>query len=78
MSAWTPEGDWTKDPEMPVNMGASLTKTGIPVLLLYGGHDQTCTPSFNCEPFEKAFRGAGGVMKTEKRGLFGHHSIDLV
>ena len=67
------DGDWSKDPRMPINMGPSLAKAGIPILLLYGGHDQTCVPAANCEPFEKAFRAAGGVMKTVKRGLYGHH-----
>ena len=67
------DGDWSKCPEMPVNMAERLAKAGIPVLLLYGGHDQTCVPALNAEPFEKAFRAAGGFMKTVKRGLYGHH-----
>ncbi len=31
------DGDWSKDLRMPVNMAESLAKTGIPILLLYGG-----------------------------------------
>lgn len=67
------DGDWSKDPRMPITMGPSLAKANIPILLLYGGQDQTCIPSANCEPFIKAFQDAGGVIKVIKRDAYGHH-----
>ena len=69
-----PEGGaWSGDPRMPVNMAGSLAKHGIPLLLLYGGQDQTVPPALNCEIFEKRFRQAGGEISVCRRDLFGHH-----
>ncbi len=65
--------DWSKDPRMPVNMAESLAKTGIPMLLLYGGQDQTVIPKLNCELFAQRFKAAGGKITVQNRGLFGHH-----
>ncbi len=65
--------DWSKDPRMPVNMAESLAKTGIPILLLYGGQDQTVLPKLNCELFAQRFKAAGGQITIQNRGLFGHH-----
>ncbi len=65
--------DWSKDPRMPVNMAESLAKTGIPILLLYGGQDQTVIPKLNCELFAQRFKAAGGQITIQNRGLFGHH-----
>lgn len=67
------DGDWTDDPRMPVNMAARLAKSGIPILLLYGGQDQTVPPAFNCELFASRFRKAGGDIRIHKRNLYGHH-----
>lgn len=67
------DGDWLKDPEMPINKTELVAKAGIPVLLLYGGQDQTVPPETNAELFEKRFREAGGDIKVVKRNLFGHH-----
>ena len=67
------DGNWAADPRMPVNMAESLAKTGIPVLLLYGGQDQTVPPASNCELFAQRFKSAGGRLEVEKRALFGHH-----
>ena len=67
------DGDWLADPRMPVNMGEALAKTGIPILLLYGGQDQTVDPTLNCEPFAARFKAAGGNITIEKRPAFGHH-----
>jgi len=66
-------GGWKKDPRMPVNMAERLGGTGIPVLLLYGGQDQTVDPKCNCLPFAEAFKAAGGDIQIIERGLFGHH-----
>lgn len=65
--------DWSNDPEIPLNKAETLAATKIPVLLLYGGHDQTCPPDMNSRPFEKRFRAAGGDIKVIERSLFGHH-----
>ena len=58
---------------MPVNMGETLAKAGIPILLLYGGQDQTVDPTLNCEPFAARFKAAGGDITIRKRPAFGHH-----
>ncbi len=67
------DGDWAKDPRMPVNMAEKLAKTKIPILLLYGGQDQTVLPKLNCELFAERFKAAGGDIRIDKRDLFGHH-----
>lgn len=72
-----PEKGWSDDPRMPVNMASALAKAGIPVYLLYGGQDQTVNPKLNSERFIPAFKEAGGNLKVEKRGLFGHHPHGL-
>lgn len=73
-AAMPPEnGDWHADPRMPVNMAEAVAKAGIPILLLYGGQDQTVIPAFNCEPFAERFRAAGGDIRVDKRGGYGHH-----
>ncbi len=67
------DGNWTTDPRMPVNLAAPIAKAGIPVILLYGGADQTCVPSVNCELFIPRFKAAGGKIIVKKRALYGHH-----
>ena len=71
------DGKWADDPRMPVNMAESLAKTGIPVLLLYGGQDQTVPPAANCELFAQRFKAAGGTIEVVNRPLFGHHPHGL-
>ena len=77
IGSWTmcpPEnGDWLTDPRMPVNMADVIAKAGIPILLLYGGQDQTVRPKFNCEPFAERFKTAGGTIIVRRRPAFGHH-----
>ena len=67
------DGNWLDDPRMPVNMAKSLAAAGIPILLLYGGQDQTVPPDVNCELFARRFRAAGGNIKVDRRNLYGHH-----
>ena len=71
------EGGWSSDPRMPVNMAEPIAKAGIPILLLYGGQDQSVIPALNCERFVTAFKAAGGDVTVMKRGLFGHHPHGL-
>ena len=71
------DGLWENDPRMPVNMGPSVAAAGIPVLLLYGGQDQTVNPKLNCELFIERFKAAGGQIDVECRGGFGHHPHGL-
>ncbi|MBQ9431861.1 MAG: alpha/beta hydrolase [Kiritimatiellae bacterium] len=66
-------GKWTPDPRMPVNLYEPIAKAGIPILLLYGGQDQTVPPALNSELFVKHFQSAGGKITVNKRGGFGHH-----
>ena len=67
------DGDWLTDPRMPVNMADKIAGARIPILLLYGEHDQTVRPAFNCEPFIERFKKAGGTITVKKRNAFGHH-----
>lgn len=67
------DGEWRKDPRMPVNMADAVAKAGIPVLLLYGGKDEVVPPDENCRPFAAAFKAAGGRMEVHCRPDYGHH-----
>lgn len=71
------DGKWENDPRMPVNMAEKIAKAGIPVLLLYGGHDQTVPPAENCELFIERYKSAGGSPIVNHRRLFGHHPHGL-
>ena len=71
---------WADDPRMPVNMVAPIAKARIPVLLLYGGQDQTVRPELNSELFISRMRALGGLVQVgmddaEGRGraAYGHH-----
>ncbi len=72
-------GEWTDDPEMPVNLAGKIAAARIPVLLLYGGADQTLNPVNNAELFAARFKRAGGLLKMKCRELYGHHphGVDL-
>ena len=75
-TAWfgaTPAEGWTTSPEMPINRAEPIAKAGIPILLAYGGEDQTVPPKYNCELFVPRFKEVGGKIEVWKRGLFGHH-----
>ena len=67
------DGCWSTDPRMPVNLAEPIAKAGIPMILLYGGADQTCLPSKNCEMFIPRFQAAGGNIRVKKRAFYGHH-----
>lgn len=67
------DGRWEDDPRMPVNMAGSIAQSGIPILLLYGGQDQTVDPKLNCERFIERFKAAGGKASVTNRSLYGHH-----
>jgi alpha-beta hydrolase superfamily lysophospholipase len=58
---------------MPVNMAGPVARAGIPILLLYGGHDLIVDPKENSETFAARFKEAGGNIKTVLRGAYGHH-----
>lgn len=75
--ALRPQGCWSDDPRMPVNMAAAVARAGIPVFLLYGGEDQTVNPKLNCELFASRFKAAGGKLEVEQRRFFGHHPHGL-
>ena len=67
------DGKWADDPRMPVNLAEPIAKAGIPILLLYGGQDQTVPPASNCELFLARFKAASGKIDVVRRGAFGHH-----
>ncbi len=67
------DGNWTNDPRMPVNLAEPIAKAGIPILLAYGGQDQTVPPKHNCELFVPRFKAAGGKIDVRQRWGFGHH-----
>lgn len=64
---------WSTNPEMPINLAGRIAAAKIPVLLLYGGQDQTVKPNKNCEIFIERFKAAGGDITVDFRALFGHH-----
>ena len=71
---------WKDDPRMPVNMAGPIAKAKIPVLLLYGGQDQTVPPAENSELFIKRMRAMNGVLRVgindsdgRGRAAYGHH-----
>lgn len=68
-----PTDGWEDSPEMPINMAPAIAKAGIPILLLYGGADNTCVPSANGELFERRFRDAGGDIDSIQRACYAHH-----
>ena len=70
-------GAWADDPEMPVNKAERLAAAKIPVLLLYGGEDQTVPAKLNCERVLPRFKAAGGTVDVIRRDLFGHHPHGL-
>lgn len=71
------DGDWSNDPEMPVNMAEKIAAAKIPVLLVYGGADTVVPPTENCEVFAHRFKAAGGDLTIDRRPLFGHHPHGL-
>ena len=71
------DGQWENDPRMPVNMAERIAKAGIPVLILYGGQDQTVPPARNCELFAARYKAAGGTPEVNYRRMFGHHPHGL-
>lgn len=56
-----------------LNRTAAIAKAGIPIILLYGGQDQTVDPKVNCEVFAERFKAAGGKIDVRKRYAYGHH-----
>jgi dienelactone hydrolase len=75
---------WENDPRMPVNMAAAIARAKTPVLLLYGGQDQTVIPGLNSELFIERMKKAGGDIRSgmkdaEGRGryAYGHHPHGL-
>lgn len=74
-----PDGDWSRDPRMPVNAAKTLAAANIKILLLYGGKDTVVPPGPNCERFAEAFRAAGGgdAIRSIRRDSYGHHPHGL-
>ena len=75
---------WADDPRMPVNIFQPIVQAKIPVLLIYGGQDQSVRCDLNAELFIRRMREAGGVLRVgindaEGRGraAFGHHPHGL-
>ena len=71
------DGKWVNDPRMPVNLADRIAAAKIPILLLYGGEDQTVPPKLNSELFLSRFKAAGGDIRVDRRGNFGHHPHGL-
>ena len=68
-----PKDGWANDPRMPINMCGRIAEARIPVLLLYGGQDQTLPVKYNAEAFVRRFREAGGDLHYTLRPYYGHH-----
>ncbi len=68
-----PDGIWSNDPRMPLNMAEKLAEAGIPVKLIYGGKDEVVPPQCNAEPFAQRFAAAGGKLYLTVHENRGHH-----
>ena len=68
-----PAEGWSSCAEMPVNMAGKIASAGIPVLIVYGGQDQTVPPGLNSAIFIERLRNAGASVKDIFRGGYGHH-----
>lgn len=68
---------WSDDPRMPINVADKVAAAGIPILLLYGGQDQTVNPVANSEIFVERFKAAGGDITIKYRSGYGHHPHGL-
>jgi len=67
------EGDWRKDPRMPINLCDKVAAAKIPVMLLYGGQDATLDPDEHARAFAAKFTAAGGDLAVTERPMYGHH-----
>ena len=67
------DGNWLDDPRMPVNIFPPIVQAKIPVLLIYGGQDQTLDPNLNSRLFVPRFQKAGGDITVVYRPYSGHH-----
>ena len=70
------DGDWSKDPRMPINLAGKLLEARIPMLLYYGGQDRTVNVAKNAEALWAFYKRAGEVNKllgVKPRPFFGHH-----
>ena len=72
-AASRPSGDAADDPRQAVNLAEKVAAARIPILLLYGGADQTVDPARNCELFIPRFKAAGGRIEVKRRAYYGHH-----
>lgn len=61
----------------PLDRAEELAKTGIPVIMVAGGADETVPYEENGEPFVKRFRAAGGVIEEYVKPECGHHPHSL-
>ena len=71
------DGNWRDDPRMPVNAAPDIAKAGIPVLLVFGGHDQVIRPDKNSRAFAAKFKAAKGVIDVREKAEYGHHPHGL-
>lgn len=72
-AASRPSDDIAGDPRQAVNLAEKVATAKIPILLLYGGADQTVDPARNCELFIPRFKAAGGRIEVKRRPYYGHH-----
>lgn len=56
-----------------INLAKPVAAAKIPVLLIYGGQDQTLDPELNSRLFIPRFRKAGGDITVIYRAYCGHH-----
>jgi len=61
----------------PLDRTEELAKTGIPVIIVAGGADETVPYEENGELFVKRFRAAGGVIEEYVKPECGHHPHSL-
>ena len=69
------ERDYDEHPGLPVNLAEKLAR--IPLLLLYGGQDQTVPAADNAEVLLARLAAVGGHPEVVKRPCYGHHPHGL-
>ena len=67
------DGNWMDDSRMPINIFLPIAQAKIPILLIYGGQDQTLDPNLNSRLLVPRFQKAGGDITVIYRALCGHH-----
>ena len=64
-------------PLNPLNNYQRIAQSGIPILAIRSGQDQTVFPESNIDVLEKRLLEAGGNIQVVRRDFYGHHPHGL-